>query len=124
MTTDTANMTIKQLQDYKSKLTHKTYDLDKEIIARTKSFSPNIGTVYNHNPFGFIMKGGVEIKFLDGYKFDITINMYSSCPSTDEVEVLQAYMKEKAELKVEALRIAKLIFKDFLGREARTTNLD
>jgi hypothetical protein len=117
-------MTIKQLREYKSELIYKTYDLDKEIIARTKRFSSNIGTVYNHNPFVFLMKGGAEIKFLDGYKFDITINIYSSCPSTDEVEVLQAYMKEKTELKIEALRIAKLIFKDFLGREARTTNLD
>jgi hypothetical protein len=124
MTTDTANMTIKQLQDYKSKLTHKTYDLDKRIVARAKSFSPDIETVYNQNPFVIQMKGGAEIRFLDGYKFDITINIYSSCPSTENIEVLQAYMKEKAELKVEALRIAKLIFKDFLGREARTTNLD
>lgn len=124
MTTDTTNMTIKQLQDYKSELIYKTYDLDKEIIARTKSFSPNIGTVYNQNPFVVQIKGGAEIRFLDGYKFDITINIYSSCPSTESIEVLQAYMKEKAELKVEALRIAKLIFKDFLGREARTTNLD
>lgn len=124
MTTDKANMTIKQLQDYKYKLIHKTYDLDKRIVARAKSFSPDIETVYNQNPFVIKMKGGAEIRFLDSHKFDITINIYSSCPSTESIEVLQIYMKEKAELKVEALRIAKLLFKDFLGREAKTTNLD
>lgn len=119
-----SEMTLKELKDYSFELFCLRSKVEKKMCSRTKEFSDDIKDVYPYSHLSFTMFGGsVDIKFLEGYKHDITIRIYGTCPS-NSFEELQSYITEQSRKRDEAIKVSKIVFKDWLGREAKNTNLD
>ncbi len=111
------------MKSKQSSLTSQRYELDEYIAKRTQSFSKHIGDVYNHSDFSFLMFGGkVSVALFSGSR-DINI-VLRGCGTGDpmtEKEVL-AYHKGREKMHKKAMKAAKKVFKDYIGREAVVEN--